>query len=174
MREILLVNKCELRSIHTGEIAKETVNVDNSREIGETIISSMEGKDVTSYVFRKKDKAITMDFSKSTVSIDKEIISVDPQLLFQRLVASVQIGAVDCDPKLVFSYELSTFPLSMFDSDGLMRDAKPKTEIVKELKRYTTMNHVKLPDTTKLKYVVDGGYLLHKVSWEKGSTYDEN
>ena len=29
-----------------------------------------------------KNKAEAMDFSKSTVAIDNEIISVDPQLLF--------------------------------------------------------------------------------------------
>ena len=114
-----------------------------------------------------------MDFSKSTVVIDNETISVDPQLLFQRLAASIQIGAMDCDPKSVFSYELSTFPLSIFESDGLMRNAKPKTEIVTELKYHTSLSHVKLPHTTELKHEEGNHHPLHKVPWEKGRTYDE-
>ena len=48
-------------------------------------MSSMKGNPVTSYIFRKKDQAVTMD-TKSTIKIKDEHVHVDPQLLFQRLV----------------------------------------------------------------------------------------
>ena len=34
------------------------------------------------------------------------------------------------------------------------------------------MNQLKRSNKSELKHVVDGGYLLHKVPWQKGSTYD--
>lgn len=81
----------DMRSIHTGEIAKATVNVDNAKAIGEAIISGMNGHEITNYTFRKKEKAEIMNFSKSKVVIDNEVITVDPQLLFQRLAAAIQL-----------------------------------------------------------------------------------
>ena len=161
----------DLRSIHTGEIALKTVNVDNAKLIGEAILSKMEGKELSKFTFKKKDKAQTMDFSKSKVVIDEDNISVDPQLLFQRLIAPIQFGNLGYDQRTIFSYELSTFPLSIFGSNGLMRDPKPKTEILIELNKHFLTNQVKLPDDGK--YVLDGGSLLHKMNWSKGVTYDD-
>ena len=80
----------------------------------------MEGKELSQFTFKKKNKAQTFDFSKSKIVIDEDIISVDLQLFFQRL-------SLDYDQRTIFSYELSTFPLSTFGGNGLMRDPKPKT-----------------------------------------------
>ena len=44
-RNPFIKGSSELRSIHTREIAKETVDVDNAKSKEEAIISSMEGKD---------------------------------------------------------------------------------------------------------------------------------
>jgi len=75
-------------------VANIRVNVDNSFEIGSKIIKSMEFSPVHSYVFKKKDRAITMD-SNSKVDADKDLVSVDRQLLFQRIISSIQgIGPV--------------------------------------------------------------------------------
>lgn len=59
----------------------------------------------------------------------------------------------------------------IFDKDGMMRDPKPKSEIIDEVKRHTTANNAQVPD--QVKYVIDGGYLLHKIFWDKGENYDD-
>ena len=52
-----------------------------------------------------------------------KLVPVDPQLLFQRLLATV-IRDNDIDMQQVFQYELSTSPASLFDEkEGLMRKA---------------------------------------------------
>ena len=43
------------------------------------------GKLISSYIFLKKDQAVTMD-TKSTIKIQDEHVQVDLQLLFQRLL----------------------------------------------------------------------------------------
>lgn len=146
----------ELRNIHTGEIADETVSVDNAKEIGQNIISSMAGKIVTKYVFKKKDKAVTMK-SGSTVQIDKDVVPVDPQLLFQCLIASIQIQGSDCDVSAAFSYELCTFPPALFGTDGLLQEAH-KPQIVDALSKHIIPSEVKVSD--HLQYVIDGGYCI--------------
>ena len=47
----------------------------------------MVGKPVSGYVFKKRDHIVTMD-AKSALRVGTETISIDPQLLFQRLVTA--------------------------------------------------------------------------------------
>jgi hypothetical protein len=106
----------ELINIHTGEVANVEVNVDKAKLVGNNIVKSMEDTKVSSYTFRKKDKAITMKNS-STIQIDDDVIHVDPQLLFQRLIKSVQGIGSDVDIETAFSYELCTYPSSLIEKD---------------------------------------------------------
>ena len=57
-----------LRNIATAVTAPPHVNVHESKSIGNHILASMEGNPVASYIFRKKDQAVTMD-TKSTIKI---------------------------------------------------------------------------------------------------------
>ena len=75
-----------LQHLISGETAHDTVNVDHSKEVGERVLKDMVGKNVTEYTFKRKAHAVTMK-SKSTVKLNKEeVVHIDPQLLFQRLV----------------------------------------------------------------------------------------
>ena len=67
---------------------------------------------------RKKDRAMK---SSSTIRVEGESIAVDPQLLFQRLIASVQGIGSDVDFETAFTYELCTFPPALIVHDGLLR-----------------------------------------------------
>ena len=91
-----------LRNIATGVTAPPSVNVYEFKSIGKRILASMEGNPVASYIFRKKDQAVTMD-TKSTIKIQDKHVHVDPQLLFQRLV---MIGTKNGEPQNVFDHEL--------------------------------------------------------------------
>ena len=162
-------NRKELMSIDTGEIAIATVNVDQAKKIGSDILESMCGNPTKDYTFKKKDTAITMK-ARSTVQIDEEIIAVDPLLMFQHLVTAVRGLGSEVDLEIAFAYELRTFPPPLIESDGLLREAN-KPQIANSIWSSFGPYVASLPDSVS--YVLDGGSLLHRISWAKGQTYSE-
>ena len=75
------------RNIATCVVAHSAVNVDNAKQVGPQILQAMEGQTASEVTLKKKDHAVTMS-AKSSVRIDGCPVQVDPQLLFQRLVAA--------------------------------------------------------------------------------------
>ena len=74
-----------LYNVVTGVQASQDVNVDRAEEIGNKIVKEMVGEPVLSHTFKKKTQAVTMD-SRPKVKIGENEISIDPLLLFQRLI----------------------------------------------------------------------------------------
>ena len=60
--------------------------------------------------------------SESSIKIDNEEIFVEPMLLFQQLIASVQGIDCDVDVETAFSYVLCTFPLALSENNGFLRE----------------------------------------------------
>ena len=104
------VENPSLFNIANGMTAQKGVNVDRSREIGEDILDSMVGVSVEDHVFKKADQATTLG-SKSTVKVKGESVTVDPHLIFQRLVT---VGQRSEDVSSLFKYELCTHPPALF------------------------------------------------------------
>lgn len=111
-----------LRNICNGIEASAKVNADSAEELGWKIISTMTGEKFSEYTFKKVNKAVTMS-DKNTLVVDGEVIRIDPQLLFQRLVLIAQKFDVQKFEE-IFSYELCQRPSSIFDEYGLMREVK--------------------------------------------------
>jgi hypothetical protein len=105
--------------------------------------------------------------TKSSVKIRDEVVSVDPLLLFQRLV----IAGTRCDrlPD-IFRYELCSYPPALFESPDMMTEAN-KAKLADSLWSTTIEVSPKPPD--QIQYVLDGGALLHKIPWTKGASWDE-
>ena len=82
-----------LRNIMNGVHAKDTVNVDDAKDIGQGILASMTGTFVTEFAFKRSNQAETLA-TRSSVKFDREKIQVDPQLLFQRLI--VAFSSLSC------------------------------------------------------------------------------
>ena len=114
--------ECEhLFDISNG-IASSNSNAHMAEDIGKAIIASMEGEKVTKYVFKKKNQIKLMG---AKIVSDGEVVVVDPQLLFQRLLMIVNNSNLNIDD--VFKYELSVYPPSLFTKYGLLNTAaKPK------------------------------------------------
>ena len=159
-------NQKDLINLQTGEVAETNVNVDNAKNIGKLISETMKGKEVTEYSFKRKDQAVTIK-AGSTVKIDGNVVPVDPQLLFQRLITTVQLGSED-DLDSAFSYELCTVLPALVDTDGLLRAAN-KPQLADAIWALNSHKEVSIPENVR--YVLDGGSLLHKVIWGKGITY---
>ncbi|VDI39228.1 Hypothetical predicted protein [Mytilus galloprovincialis] len=112
-----------LRNIETGVTADSSVNVDNSKDVGTAIIESLVGQNVIDYTFKKKNQVITLN-SKTSIKVDGELIQVDPQLLFQRCT-TIANGLFE-DISEIFKYELCSVPSSLFDNNGLPRQANKR------------------------------------------------
>lgn len=124
----------------------------------------MVGKKVTEYTFKRKAHAVTMD-SKSTVKLNnEEVVDIDPQLLFQRLL----IAGTQAD-KLAeaFKYELCGYLPALFKTKTVLFPAN-KPRIAKVI--WNAVPHDDVPEKDIL-YVLDGGALLHRLPWEIGETY---
>ena len=110
-----------LRNILSGVTCDSTVNSDKTKEVGCKILKSMAGNDVVSYTFKKNEQVVTMDHNCS-VKVDGEVIQVDPQLLFQRLLAASS-GMAEAKAE-IFKYELCSQPSALLEPSGLPREAK--------------------------------------------------
>ena len=157
-----------LRNLETGETSEKTVNVDQAHDVGKKIIQQMEGQNVGTYVFKRCNKVPTMD-NKSSMKIGDDILQVDPQLLFQRLVAAA--NGLQNDISDIFTYELNTFPSSLFEASGLPRAAQ-KPALADAISG-TGDCFSTLPNSDKLKYIIDGGSLLHQTPWTKGYLFSD-
>ena len=62
----------------------------------------MVGQNIHEYTLKKKDQIVTMD-AKGVVTINNEVVHIDPQLLFRRLVSA---GTKNEQLSEIFKYEL--------------------------------------------------------------------
>ena len=154
--------------IETGVTADSAVNVEQAKEIGSRTLQDMIGKNVKDYSFRKSQQAVTLN-EKSSLKVNGEVIAVDPQLLFQRLTAAANRYVTDISE--VFNYELSGVPSSLFDNTGLMREPQ-KSALAQAIWSHgdCSLDEDYQPEQT-INHVIDGGSLLQRIPWEKGSTF---
>ncbi len=153
-----------LVNIANGMTAEKGVNVERSVEVGNKVLESMVNKSVEEFTFRKADHAVTLG-SKSNIKVKGQPVKVDPQLIFQRLVF---LGERLCDLPSLFKYELCSHPPSLFDAHGLPLEAK-KPVLADVIWKGITEEHNQ--PTDPVRYVLDGGALLHRLPWQRGSTY---
>lgn len=156
-----------LRSITTGIVAEDNVNADKAKEVGEKILSSLTGKNVYDHSFRRKDQVVTMA-SKAAVKFDDGKIQVDPQLLFQRLSIIATGGRFE-NPKSLLKYGMCSYPPALFDTSLLPRKAN-KPALADAI--WTDVKNTSTEVTGNVHFVLDGGALIHRVSWPRGFTYD--
>ena len=156
-----------LRSIASGRVADDTAQVDDAKNIGKKILDGMTEKNVPEVVIRKKDLAVTLA-TKLAVRVNDEPIIVDPLVLFQRLLKTAQ-STPETIPSL-FKYELTNLPCALFDASGLPRQASKST--LAEYLWSSAKEETTLPNEN-IHFVLDGGSLLHKLPWQRGSTYNQ-
>ncbi|KAG1685236.1 hypothetical protein GQR58_009169 [Nymphon striatum] len=139
----------ELHNIATGITAGPDCNAHQANEVGERILAKMEGQDALAFSFRKKDWIEPIRQN-----------TVRPEYSDYRS---------DYDVKDLLCYELSTLPTALFDKHGLLREAnKPQLADVLPV---LPMDEEKL-EVPKY-HVFDGGSLIHRFPWKRGTTFDE-
>ena len=154
-----------LRNIATGVTAIDTVNADVAKEVENKILEEMTGQYCKDFVFKRESQAITLDAKKHPKETDGDI-HVGPQLLFQRLIA-IKSHATEDTSKL-FSYELCSVPASLFETNGSLRKANKPVLASNIRKMVDTEIEIQLQP---VRYVLDGGSLLQRIPWKRGSSY---
>ena len=159
----------KLVSLSTGLIADESVNVEDARSVRDNILQSMVGETVSAYSFSQKNQAKTLASAVYVKTPSGGQIGLDPQHLYQRLLL---MGVGDIPLAELLGYELCSIPAALFDNYMRMRTGD-KAELIHHLVKLVPESVVSTLPTTGLRYVIDGGELLHKFAWPKNSTYAE-
>ena len=151
-----------LHNIVTGVVSEHAVNAPDAKDVGNNIISSLHGKKI----MRRKEQVVTMA-SQNVIKIRDEMIPLDPQLLFQRLVTA---GMRQERMGEVFTYKLCSYPPSMFENRHSLLPAD-KPALAEALWKLMPMEKpLPVGDTN---FVLDGGALLHRDPWLRISTFEE-
>ena len=158
-----------LQSISTGVHAHPTVNVDEAVAVGNMILTQMNGTTPAEYIFQKKNQVVTLGLKSSSVKIDGDRIQIDPLLLFQRLTTVMQSSD---DLELAFKHELCSYPPALFDSTLLLHEADKPALADAIWKICESGVPADLPDD-HIQYVLDGGALIQRIPWSRGSTYGD-
>ncbi|CAG2207340.1 unnamed protein product [Mytilus edulis] len=154
-----------LRNIETGVVADKTVNVDDAKKVGTSILQELVGKNIADHTFRRKKQAITLG-NKVQAKLDGEPLRIDSQLLFQRCTTAAH-GIFE-DISEIFQFELCGVPSSIFETTGLPREPQKST-----LAEYMwNLTGLKPKAPTETHFVLDGGSLIHRLPWTKGATVD--
>ncbi|GBM71018.1 hypothetical protein AVEN_56658-1 [Araneus ventricosus] len=145
-------------------IGTADVNCHLSHELGCEGMSRIVGGNFGNVKFKRKDKVITLASVNNSAKIGKEKITVDPLTLFHRICVAKQS---DEDLKMFLTFELSLFPLSLFNEEGMRKETKSSL--------FSAFTPTKI-DAVQGKnnfIVVDGGHLLHKVVWQRNMNFED-
>src|SRR6218665_19439 len=160
-----MVADSRLHSLASGKAAsdEDNINCDQAEEVGLEIMKKMDDVAFSEVVSKKADQVRTLDQvgTKGSASIKK--LNIDSTILFSRLLLIMQRSA---ELKPFFDFELTPVPTALFTTDGCLRKCN-KFVLARELKKNIQESCATEPRT----YVVDGGFLLHRVNWQQMVTY---
>ena len=156
----------QLVSLASGCVGDSTTNCIAAVECGQLAMSKMIGRNFGDVKLKRTDKVRSLASLSSGIPVNNEIVAVNAMTLFNRIICVVQTSHERSE---IFQFELAPQPLSLFDSNCMRKGHKAELCKVFDEKVQCT---AELPNE-RLKFVVDGGFLLHRVIWSVPSTYKE-
>ena len=123
----------------------------------------MVGKEFKDIKIKRTDKVNSLAKMTSIIKIGNQEIEINPMILFQRMLMC--INSPD-DVKEFLKYEISSYPQSIFNENGMRKNVKSNL-----FEEFSNVDISRLINTDI--YVIDGGFLLHKVKWNKCTTYKD-
>lgn len=118
-------------------------------------MSNIIGSNFGQVKFQRKNRVTPLRGFASKVKIHEEEIPVSPDIIFRRIS---YIKKSDEEFKKYFEFELAPYPLSIFDEKGMRK--------TKKLVFYDLFNPVTDVNFENAFYLIDGGFLLHRVVWQ--------
>lgn len=113
--------------------------------------------------FRRNDKVLPIKAIQSSIKINGESVTVNPLLLFQRMTLSINNPG---DTNNYLKFELAPYPLSNFNEYGMRKNKKD--DLYEEFTRIKALR-----STNNILHLADGGFLIHKVVWQKDDTIEK-
>ena len=140
------------------------MNCDKTEEVGSKIQRQLDNVCAIEASIKRREQVRSLDHLYPGVKIDKKKVTINPTLLFSRLIAIVQ-REEDMVP--FFDYELTTIPTTLF-KDNAMRKTE-KAQLARAIKQAVQPSERSM----RTFHVLDGGALLHTIKWAKKGTYRE-
>ncbi|CAH0381337.1 unnamed protein product [Bemisia tabaci] len=151
----------ELIAINSGISGTDNINCHLAREIGAKGIAKLIGEDYDTLKFKRNERCIPLANVSCAICVEDVITPIDPHMLFRRICVAKKS---DEELEECLKYELSPFPLSMFTEEGMYKGTKSTL--------YESFTPITLEiNTSNAMYVIDGGFLLHRVLWARGLTF---
>lgn len=150
-------------SISTGILGDETINCHKAFEIGNSSMNSIVGTNFEQVKFVRKNRVMPIRGLQSKIKISNEEIVVNPDTLFRRIA---MLKKSDKELMEYFEYELAPYPLSLFDETGMRKTPK---SVFYDFFTPVTDN----VNFHGVAYVIDGGFLLHRVVWKIHEPFSE-
>ncbi|GBN73034.1 hypothetical protein AVEN_44198-1 [Araneus ventricosus] len=149
-------------SIASGVVGDEKINCHNAREVGITSMTKMFGQTFNNIKLKRVDKVLPLLTISSALKVHDEKVPIDPVLLFQRMSIT---KSFEDELETFFKYELAHYPLSLCDAIGMRKTQKSAI--------YDCFQCVNVEiHNTNTTYIIDGGYLLHRVVWDREEIFD--
>lgn len=147
-------------SISTGVIGDKEINCHLTYEIGIESMSNVIRSNFGQVKFQRKNRVMPLRGFTLKIQIYDEEIPVSPDIIFQRIS---YMKKSDEEFKEYFEFELAPYPLSLFDEKGMRKTKKSVF--------YDLFNPVTDYNFENAVYVIDGGFLLHRVVWQIRETF---
>lgn len=144
-------------SVATGISRDEGVNCCDAFEVGLNAMKKVDGHNFKDIKLKRSDKCVSLLAVNSKMVINKEVVPINPLLLFQRISI---VKSSDNELQEFSQYELAPFSLSLFDESSMRKNVKS------QLYSIFTSSSIALNITPNVKYVIDGGMLLYRVPWK--------
>ena len=152
-------------NIVNGQIAAESVNIDNAIELGTQAMKQYESKWPEGFNENISKVVDFMTDSKKRVKVgDTKVF--DTNLIYS-MVIGLQASSRDVDILRLFSHELAPVPTSMFADSGDMRICTAKSALKKLLQSEVSARNIEKEITCT---VVDGSAVLYVIHWPANGT----
>jgi len=156
-----------LYSLSSGLVSiksEDSVNAEEAEKIGLSIQESLDSISFTEAKIKKNSQLKPLSTLNDSIKIPGDkTLQLNPTSLFVRLAALTQ--RLD-NIEEYFDYEMTNYPMSIF-KDHIMRkpDKASLRKIILPEKKTCSFNEF---SGTYVLDVLDGGVLLHRVTWNKG------
>ena len=155
----------DLISLSSGIVADENVNSHRAFEVGVETRNKYDGCNSLELSLSKLNNVKSILWMESKLKVFGSEIAIDPHAMFQRIGI---MRSSDEDLSKYFHYELATYPVALFDKDGMRESEKSK---LYELLEPIDFDCFLRKDN--FIYIVDGGLLLHQLSINKKEKFSE-
>ena len=155
-----------LLNIVSGKVANPEVNVDNSVNLGMTMMTQFETSWPEGFHTTISKRVITFEEKKKRLKVAGHDV-MDPEAIYNRVIGLL-VSQRDLDLQGVFATELTAYPPSMFNPDGTMRIATGKSTLKKNLQVEISQRNTLTPTAI----VVDVSALLWTLVWPVQGTVE--